>query len=216
MVVATIRPKKTPLSGRTRTNDPLHMKRRILDAAEGLFQSRGYHATSMHDVMNAARVSGGALHHHFSTKKDLGLAVIHDRVAVAVRDTWIDPVRDASSFASSVRNILNEIADGIDKRGSVSGCPLNNLAMELAAVDSDFRKAVQSVFAEWQAALSERIAKTRAGTRMKAHDTLAAARVLIFTYSGAMNLAKTEQRADALRQASHSLSQWIRENDFVG
>ncbi len=216
MSVVAVKSKKSSAGARTRTNDPLHMKRRILDAAEGLFQARGYHATSMHDVMSAARVSGGALHHHFSTKKDLGLAVIHERVAVAVKDTWVDPVREASSLATGVRKILGEIADGIDVRGSVSGCPLNNLAVELASVDADFRNAVQSVFAEWQDALSERIAKTRAGKRMKANDTLAAARFVIFTYSGAMNLAKTEQRADALRQASHALSQWIRENDFVG
>ncbi|HEX4481154.1 MAG TPA: TetR/AcrR family transcriptional regulator [Rudaea sp.] len=212
MPVAIAKPKKTV----PRTNDPTHMKKRILDAAESLFQTNGYHATSMHDVMDAARVSGGALHHHFATKKDLGLAVIHDRVAVSVRETWIDPVRDSSSLATGVRNILNSIADGIDRRGSVSGCPLNNLAVELASADADFRKAVQSVFAEWQAALSERIKRTRAGTRMKANDALTAARFLIFAYSGAMNLAKTEQTGDSLRQASHTLFQWIRENDFVG
>jgi hypothetical protein len=75
---------------------------------------------------------------------------------------------------------------------------------------------VQSVFAEWQTALSERIRKTRAGTRMKGNDALTAARFLIFAYSGAMNLAKAEQNGDALRQASQMLFQWIRENDFVG
>jgi AcrR family transcriptional regulator len=212
MPVAIAKPKKAV----PRTNDPEHMKRRILDAAESLFQTHGYHATSMHEVMDAARVSGGALHHHFATKKDLGLAVIHDRVAVSVRETWIDPVRGASSLATGVRNILNGIADGIDRRGSVSGCPLNNLAVELASADADFRNAVQSVFAEWQTALSERIRKTRAGTRMKGNDALTAARFLIFAYSGAMNLAKAEQNGDALRQASQMLFQWIRENDFVG
>ena len=216
MRVAKAALKQSAPQVRSRTNDPVQMKAKILDATETLFQTRGYHATSMHDVMSAAGVSGGALHHHFPTKKDLALAVIRDRVAVAVRETWIDPVREASSLSAAVKNVLKEIADGIDRRGTVSGCPLNNMAMELAGADPDFREAVQAVFGEWQAALSERIGKTRAGARMKAHDVLSAARFLIFTYSGAMNLAKTEQSAESLREASHALTQWMRENDLVG
>jgi AcrR family transcriptional regulator len=53
--------------------------------------------------MNAAAVSGGALHHHFSTKQSLALAVFEERVAPAVRETWIDPVRTADSFGQGVR-----------------------------------------------------------------------------------------------------------------
>lgn len=201
---------------RSRTNDPLRMKARILDATERLFQARGYHATSMHDVMKAAGVSGGALHHHFPTKKDLALAVIHDRVAPAVAETWIAPVREANSLAVGVKQVLKEIADGIDRRGSVSGCPLNNMAMELAAVDPEFRAAVQVIFKEWQVALANRIERTRAGARMKPQEVRTAARFMIFAYSGAMNLAKTEQSAESLREASQALSQWMRVNDLVG
>lgn len=203
-------------SKRGRTNDPSRMKARILDATEQLFQSRGYHATSMHDVMKAAGVSGGALHHHFPTKKDLALAVIHDRVAPAVRETWIEPVRDASSLSVGVKHILTGIADGIDERGSVSGCPLNNMAMELASADVDFRAAVKAIFQEWQVALAKRIERTRAGTRMKSQELRTSARFMIFAYSGAMNLAKTEQSSDSLREASLVLSQWMRANDLVG
>ena len=192
------------------------MRSRILDATETLFQRRGYHATSMHDVMSATGVSGGALHHHFPTKKELALAVINDRVADVVRESWIEPIRKAKSLAGGLKNVFNDIANGIDKRGSAPGCPLNNLAMELSASDPDFRKAVQSIFLEWQTALSERIRKTRGGAQMTANNARLAARFLIAAYSGAMNLAKTEQSAESLRGALNSLLQWIRNNDLVG
>ena len=55
-----------------RKNDPAGVRARILDAAYDLFQSRGYSATSVHEIAGAARVTGGALHHHFATKKAIG------------------------------------------------------------------------------------------------------------------------------------------------
>ncbi|WP_245468504.1 helix-turn-helix domain-containing protein, partial [Mesorhizobium sp. M1E.F.Ca.ET.063.01.1.1] len=54
-----------------RTNDPAGMRRRVLDVAEESFQARGYHASSLGDLTAAAGVTGGALHHHFPTKKAL-------------------------------------------------------------------------------------------------------------------------------------------------
>ncbi|TJX33984.1 MAG: helix-turn-helix transcriptional regulator, partial [Mesorhizobium sp.] len=81
-----IRPRRA--RGR-RINDPEGMRRKVLDVAEAAFQARGYHASSLGDLMAAAGVSGGALHHHFPTKKALALAVIGERVAAAVEETWI-------------------------------------------------------------------------------------------------------------------------------
>ena len=86
---------KKPAPGRTRFNDPEAMRRRVLDAAAEAFQSRGYHSTSTHDIMRAAGVTGGALHHHFRSKKELAVAVIRERVARAVEQTWIEPVQSA-------------------------------------------------------------------------------------------------------------------------
>src|SRR4030095_9061208 len=49
---------------RIRTNDPVVLRNRLLDAAAGAFQSAGYGATSIHDLLRATGVTGGALHHH--------------------------------------------------------------------------------------------------------------------------------------------------------
>src|SRR5262245_60823405 len=118
-----------------RTNDPQGMRERVLDAAAAAFQAHGYHATSTQDVMRAAGVSAGALHHHFPTKKALGLAVIRERVARSVEETWIAPVREAADAASGVASVLSDIAEGLDRQGSVQGCPLSNLALELSLTD---------------------------------------------------------------------------------
>lgn len=57
----------------------------LLDSAEALFVERGYAATSVEDVVRAARVTSGALYHHFRGKRELFEAVFDDveRWAVA-------------------------------------------------------------------------------------------------------------------------------------
>ncbi len=99
------------------------MRRRVLDVAAAAFQSRGYHATSTHEIMREAGVTGGALHHHFPTKKSLGLAVIRERVAQAVEATWIAPVRATRSAAEGILAAFDAIAASVDERGKNPGVP---------------------------------------------------------------------------------------------
>ena len=91
-------------------------------------------------------MTGGALHHHFPTKKSLGLAVIRERVAQAVEATWIAPVRATRSAAEGMLAAFDAIAASVDERGRIVGCPLNNLAIELALADPDFQAAVGAIF----------------------------------------------------------------------
>jgi TetR/AcrR family transcriptional repressor of nem operon len=192
-----------------RRNDPEGVRSRILDCAAKLFQERGYHSASMHDVVAASRVSSGALHHHFPTKKALALGVLSDRVGPVVREAWIDPLRRAPTLEKGVAEAFADIIAGIRARGSVLGCPLNNLALELALTDVDYRRRIDGVFAEWRTVLSDRIAHTRGGARLDLKERVAAANFVISVYSGAMNLAKTSQSATPLVEAASLLIQWL-------
>ncbi len=197
--------------GRRRHNDPQGMRARILDQAASLFQERGYHSTSMHDLMNETGVSAGALHHHFPTKKSLGLAVLADRVLPDVREAWIDPVRNARALGKGVADAFGNIIAGMQGRGPVLGCPLNNLALELALTDADLRRVVDSIFAEWRAVLVERIGGTRGGARLDDNGRAAAANFVISVYSGAMNMAKAAQSTTPLADALQLLTHWMSE-----
>lgn len=195
-----------------RRNDPEGLRARILDQAVQLFQERGYHSTSMHDLMHATNVSAGALHHHFPSKKSLALAVLAARVRPAVREAWIDPIREAPLLGNGVAEVFAGIIAGIRARGSVLGCPLNNLAVELALTDRDLRRGIESIFAEWRIALAERIGGTRGGAKLDGKERAAAANFVISVYSGAMNMAKAAQSAAPLADAAGVLSRWMDEH----
>jgi AcrR family transcriptional regulator len=204
-----------PKPNRIRQNDPEGLRGRVLDVTADLFQRNGYHATSIKDVMQAAGASGGALHHHFPTKKQLALAVIQDRVAPAVRETWIEPLRLAPSLEKGVIGVFDTIIGGLETRGSIAGCPLNNLALELSLSEPELRDAINAVFVEWQSALVLRLGDTRGGARLHQAKRTEAAAFIVSVYSGAMTLAKSSQNASPLRSAAGVLARWLRERDLA-
>jgi TetR/AcrR family transcriptional repressor of nem operon len=184
---------------RKRINDPEGLRRKVLDIAEESFQARGYHASSLGDLMAAASVSGGALHHHFPTKKALALAVINERVAAAVEETWIAPVKAAASAREGVRAVFEAVAEELDQQGFVRGCPLNNLAHELSLADPDFRTALAGIFSAWRQAVADKVRADQQAGKEQGTDPRRFAALAVAIYSGAMSMAKTAQDATVLR-----------------
>lgn len=189
-----------------RTNDPAGLRNRVLDVAARSFQASGFAATSTHDVVRMAGVTGGALHHHFPTKKALALAVIGERVAAELGETWVAAVRDAPSAAAGILQAFDTVAAALDAQGSVSGCPLGNLALELSLADGDLREALAHEYRTWRDAIAERLRRDRdAGNAAYAPDPEAFANVVIALFSGAMTIAKAEQDTAALKAAADQL-----------
>ncbi len=190
-----------------RTNDPDGLRKRVLDVAEASFQARGYHASSLGDLMAAAGVTGGALHHHFPTKKALALAVIEERVSAAVDETWIAPVQAAGSAREGVRSVFEAVAAELEQQGFVRGCPLNNLAHELSLADADFRAALAGIFSAWRQAIADKVRADQQAGREQDTDPQRFAALAVATYSGAMSMAKTTQDSGVLRDCLNALEQ---------
>jgi len=191
--------------GRTkRAYDPEGTRGRILDAAAGEFQQRGYHATSMHDIMRIAEVPGGSLYHYFPTKKSLALAVIRERVAESLAETWIEPLRKAPSASQGILAVFDAVAKSIGDQ-AVLGCPVNNLALELSLADSDFQHALHAVFDRWQKAIADRLREELAGRKRKTIDSTGLATLVVAVFSGAMSLAKAAQSTAPLRTCRREL-----------
>jgi AcrR family transcriptional regulator len=176
-----------------RTNDPEGVRRRIIDAAYDAFVSQGYLATGMLELRERASVSGGAMAHHFPAKRDLGLAVIRGRVSEAVQQTWIAPLHSSADAPAAIDRIFANIIEELTRNGAVSGCPLNNMAMEVSRHDAEMRKGLDAVFAMWHETLSAKFAADVEQNRASGIDPKGLATLVIAAYSGAMAMAKTCQ-----------------------
>lgn len=183
-----------------RKNDPEGVRARFLDVAAELFQSRGYCATGMQAIFEEAGVTAGAFYHHFVGKKDLALAVIEERVAAEVEQTWLAPMRDAKTALDGVTSVFKTIATSLEARQAVRGCPLNNLTLELAFADPDFQSSLARVFAHWQSEIEAKLKQDMNEQVLARSKPAPLAAYIIAVYSGAMALCKVQQSAAPLLQ----------------
>lgn len=189
-----------------RKNDPQGVRRRVISVAARSFQSAGYNGTSMHDILREAGMSGGALYHHFPTKRDLARAVVRESVAAEIAATWIAAVENAPSAFAGIFRVFRDVADSLDSQDFVSGCPLGNLAIELSNADPDLRRAVEAEYRTWRDAI---VAKLRTdGMEAGAIPGGSAeqfADFVVALFTGAMTLAKAAQSSAPVRSCERQL-----------
>jgi AcrR family transcriptional regulator len=100
----------------------------LVDAARTLFTEQGYAATGTEEIVAAARVTRGALYHHFHDKTDLFRAVM-EQIAREVAEHLIDAElsRPAATVAADA---WDEVRDGL------------RAFLDLCVVTDDFQRIV--------------------------------------------------------------------------
>jgi AcrR family transcriptional regulator len=89
----------------TRAESKERTRQRLLAEAQRLFRERGYAATSLEQIAEAADVTKGAIYGHFASKEDLLLSAIE-----AGRDTTPDYVTLLNDPSRPVRERLAEFS----------------------------------------------------------------------------------------------------------
>jgi AcrR family transcriptional regulator len=178
----------------------LHLKRgektrrRIIKEAASLFHHVGYSATGLDELLQRLELTKGSFYHHFSSKKEVALAVISEVVAGTVRQRMIDPVVDAPQPLLAISQTIAHLRKDVPAMDLLTGCPLNNLASELALQDKDFQIALAKVFTEWETAWTNALRRElKSGRPHTYKDPRAFSQYLIATIEGAQALAKAQQ-----------------------
>lgn len=93
----------------------------ILDVAEAMIRTGGYHAASYRDIAERVRIKSASVHYHFPTKEDLGAAVMRryrDRTLSFLGDA-ADPAR---APADLVRRYVEMFRRSLEDEGRVCLC----------------------------------------------------------------------------------------------
>jgi AcrR family transcriptional regulator len=104
----------------------------LVDAARRLFTEQGYAATGTEEIVASARVTRGALYHHFQDKTDLFRAVM-EQIAREVAEQLIDAELSRPAgppAASSPADAWDEVRDGLHSY------------LDLCVVRNDFQRIV--------------------------------------------------------------------------
>jgi AcrR family transcriptional regulator len=166
-----------------RTKPGRDTRSRILDAAFQLFHEQGFHATGVSAILGKARVNAGSLYHFFPGKDDLLLGVLeHAKSLLASR--VMDPAEARTTDPiGRVFALMDGYRQGMAMAGCKMGCPIGNLALEVADGDSRARKLIRENFERWTLAVKRWL--DEAGSRLPADvDRLALARFVLTAMEG--------------------------------
>ena len=164
----------------------------ILDAAARLIHLRGYHGTSLDDVLRESGVGKGNFYYYFRSKEDLGFAII-DRVVERFLERTLEPafVDPTADPLDQVRAFLDRLLDVQRQRNCVGGCPMGNLACELSDVHEGFRQRLADIFERWRVMLATTLERGRESGRLRADlDAASAAGFVVAALEGAILMAK--------------------------
>src|SRR5579864_4220342 len=131
---------------------------RIVDAATDLIYTHGVDRTSLDDVMAVSGVSKSQLYHYFADKDALVLEVIA-RQTERVLDAQQPHLKELDSLPALMawRNAIVRLSKALQGKG----CPLGNLASELANDSEPARKHLADSFSTWRDPIERGLAKMR-------------------------------------------------------
>jgi TetR/AcrR family transcriptional regulator, transcriptional repressor for nem operon len=169
-----------------------NLREDILTAGLAALHSRGFNATSVQDITEAAGVPKGSFYNHFASKEELGAAVVQlysDKGEVgrrALKDRTIPPL-------ARLRRYFEGLAD-MGRYPGAAGCLLGNFGAELSNQSAAIREQVSSAFVDWADALAEVIEEAqRAGDISSDQTPTALAAFIIDAWEGAAMRGKVEQ-----------------------
>ncbi len=184
----------------------LGTKEKILHEAQQLVYMNGFRATSVDAIAKASGVKKANVFYYFPTKEALGLELL-DRMATYILDNMLTPIfADDRHPAEQIRDYIRLIRTGLEEGNCQGGCPLGNMALEMADVDEDFRTRLVRFFEDLgsliEGALQRGLEK---GLYRDTLDPSATAAFIVSSVQGAIMLAKTKREPEALAHAETQL-----------
>ena len=193
----------------TRTDSVKRSK--LLEAAQRLMLAKGFSATSVDEICEAAEVTKGSFFHYFRSKEDLGKAVLDhfmSSMSQVILDSPFFKKSDPLHRIYGYIDFMIEISRDPERR---SGCLLGNFAQVLSDTHPDIRSLCAEHFSWWTATLKHELdaAKTRHAIK-RTVDTQGLAEHFIALFEGSLTLAKTQQDVGIIERNLRNFKQYLK------
>jgi TetR/AcrR family transcriptional regulator, transcriptional repressor for nem operon len=172
-----------------RTSDA---RERIVATAARLFLERSYQAVGVDELCQAADVRKGSFYHYFSSKSELGKAVIDLHAEVFRRRLSTASATTPAQKLHAIPDAIGAIQAALEAQfGRAVGCPFGNFAAELSTTDDDLRVHLAATLGAMEGHLSAVCREAAdAGVLRDGTDPERLAHALLAQYQGIILLAK--------------------------
>lgn len=176
-----------------------------LEAAMGLFWTKGYEAASLEDLLAAMGIARGSLYKAFRSKRDIYLATLarYDRTVVEAAVAMLgDPAGGDGS--ARIRRFLLSAVETLGRDGDRRGCFLCNAAVDRAQSDPEVAAQVMAMLRRIEGAIATALAESVEGAGRDDAARAETARLLLTAYVGLRVLARAGYPAEELRRIART------------
>lgn len=178
----------------------------ILQAAFKEIYVNGYQAASLNRILANVNHTKGALYHHFSNKKNLGLSVVEEIIGLRMYNFFMAPLEDTIDPIPVLVVIFQKKMDTLTPEEIKYGCPLNNLTQEMSSIDKDFNKSLKLITEKWISIITEALDRGKAHKNVRNDiNSRGTALLIVASVEGAFGLGKSLDSSDFFEQCMKQL-----------
>ncbi len=185
-------------------------KHKVITEALLVFHEKGYHSTSMQDIVHRCGVAKGNLYFHFTSKEDLAMKSL--REGLKLYGAYIAERTDKSSAKNEIISVIKAVVSYHSENGIHRGCLFGNMALELGNSHGAISSFLQKIFTRWQFYLSSLFMEAK--TKGEIRSSLSAENfslIVITQLEGAIMLSKLYNSIDLLSEAARLLISLLEE-----
>ncbi len=181
----------------------------LLEAAFGEIHRVGFRGASLSRILAATELTKGAFYHYFPSKMALGYAVVEELLTAFLHRWWLQPLSEQEDPIDCLQQIFVTIRP--EQSTIANGCPLNNLAVEMAPIDEGFRIRVHRVYELWRQGIATALARGQGRGLVSADvDPSSVASLIVAALSGCYNLGKSSLDPHAFQACSAALASYLK------
>lgn len=169
-------------------------KEKLLEQAQELMLAKGFAATTVDEICQAAGLTKGSFFHYFRSKENLAKEVLDRFCQSQMERLGRSSLLKRSDPLERLYGWVDAVIEVSKSPTARKGCLLGNFAQELSDTHPKLRSQCAQRFSEWSNQLKKELDEARAkhlpGTRL---DTQGLAEHLIAVLEGSLILAKAKQ-----------------------
>ena len=187
-------------------------REKLLEAATAILGRNGYQATSVDDILEAAKVAPSNFYYHFKSKEELAIEVLEGYFEKSRQEMAPVFMNKFLSATEKLERIHGGLVQKVTRSQCCGGCPMGNLAQELSDSHPEFRMRLARYFEECIDGIARVVEEgVRSGEFRPDVDPKAAAYLLFGSMQGLLLLSKSLKKIDPLEQGFRQSLNLLRE-----
>ena len=177
----------------------------MIETTAGLVHRRGFHGTSLNEILEQSGAPRGSLYYHFpGGKEELVLEATRQGVAI-VTQLLKEVLTDSPDPADGVHAFVEAAAHGLRDSGYVFGCPVAPIVLD-SPESSALAEVCQEALEEWQQVFVEGLGS--AGIERGRAESLAT--MIVCGLEGGLILARARRDTAPLDAVAEELASMVR------